>query len=87
MYLIFVLFVEREIFLYTENFPIYGNIYSHVHIPVLVHVCISCIDNAYPIQADFDDDKIDVLQLSFFDRDDDEAALTWKKKKTKLFYN
>ena len=43
---------------------------------------ISCIDNAYSIQVDLDHDKIDVSQLSFFDRDDVEAALTWKKKKT-----
>ena len=47
-----------------------------------MYLHISCIDNAYPIQADFDDDKIDISQLSFFDRDNDEAALTWKKKKT-----
>ena len=42
---------------------------------------ISCVDNAYPIQVDFDHDKIDVLQLSFYDKDDDDAALTWKKQK------
>ena len=54
-------------------------IYTHVHVCTRM---ISCNDNACPIQVDFDDDKIDVSQLSFFDRDDDEAALTWKKKKT-----
>ena len=78
LYLIFVQFVEYEIFL-TPKISQITVIYTHVHVCICM---ISCIDNAYPMQADFDDDKIDVSLLSFFDRDDDEVALTWKKQKT-----
>ena len=42
-------------------------------------VCMLVVLTVPCLQVDFDPDKIDVSEWSFFDEEDDSTALTWRK--------